>query len=214
MRRTRERARGRERECPSLPPRPHACAAPPSRPRCAAQRTRDEQAALGVEVEQGLHGGGMGGVGVQAGRSGRWVGGRVGGRAGGCCGRPASPPPHTQTHGRAAGQGRAPTCQRWLFQFLIMWASSRMRYFHFLRLNMRASCECACGGGGRADELVHTCLRGRGRQPATLPSTRQASHPPTPHPTCSTSVYEVMQTWKELGLDQPWRLAARSFTPP
>mmetsp|Transcript_6011 Transcript_6011/g.16007 ORF Transcript_6011/g.16007 Transcript_6011/m.16007 type:complete len:220 (-) Transcript_6011:652-1311(-) len=34
---------------------------------------------------------------------------------------------------------RSSVCQRWLFQFLIMWASSRMRYRHFLRRNILAS---------------------------------------------------------------------------
>ena len=30
-------------------------------------------------------------------------------------------------------------CHLWLFQFLIMWASSKIRYFHFFRLNILAS---------------------------------------------------------------------------
>jgi hypothetical protein len=35
---------------------------------------------------------------------------------------------------------RSSVCQRWLFQFLIMCASSRMRYFHFLRRNTCVVC--------------------------------------------------------------------------
>ena len=31
-------------------------------------------------------------------------------------------------------------CHRWLFQFLIMWASSKIRYFHFFLRNILASC--------------------------------------------------------------------------
>lgn len=32
--------------------------------------------------------------------------------------------------------------------------------------------------------------------------------------TCKMRVYEVMQTWKELGLDHPWRFILRSFAVP
>lgn len=32
-------------------------------------------------------------------------------------------------------------CHRWLFQFFIMCASSRIRYFHFLRRKTLASCK-------------------------------------------------------------------------
>ena len=36
-------------------------------------------------------------------------------------------------------------CHRWDFQFLIMWASSKIRNFHFLRRNILASCRPRTG---------------------------------------------------------------------
>ena len=61
-------------------------------------------------------------------------------------------------------------CQRCDRQFLIMCASSSMRYFHFLRL-----------------KTVWSWV---------------------------ISLYVVMHTWNELGLDQPWRFSLRSFAVP
>lgn len=65
----------------------------------------------------------------------------------------------TTNGGQQTGRdGARLTCQRWLFQFLIMWASSRMRYFHFFRLNMRASCRGFAGlkGAGAWVAALHS----------------------------------------------------------
>ena len=115
-------------------------------------RAGDEQAALGGEVEQRLRGEGRG---RERGGSEVWVGGWAGGSVGrsgcgrcSCCTAVVEHQPHSQPRSQphtVLSSAAHPTCQRWDFQFLIMCASSSIRYFHFLRLNMRAS----CGGTAR-----------------------------------------------------------------
>lgn len=145
------------------------------------RRASDEQAALGVEVEQRLQRGTHGEYRMQC-VIGCFKSSLVLKHAVHC-------PDNLHTAGPAAAGNccMGHTCQRWLFQFLIMCASSRIRYFHFLRLNMRASCFCDTAGrqqaGGVSNDAEAANLVDARVTPGPLQPT---SHPLRPQsPVCS-----------------------------
>ncbi len=100
-------------------------------------------------------------------------------------------------------------CQRWLFQFLIMCASSRIRYFHFLRRNILASCARARGNGPLA--RAHAGLLASARWAPRRGPSHSRMQVCSPLRAAATVLRRAMRAGAVLTSPQPGNVAAAAL---